>query len=328
MNRITTVLAATLTAGLLLLGAGTAAHAQSPDDTDAETRLAQAQRELADAARRVAELSQQVGGEARRIALERVQSAGTQRPRVGLVLGPAEGDGVAVRGVTPEGPADEAGLRSGDIIESIDGEALAATDTNARLRQARDGLSRLEDGQRVELSIRRDGEARQFAVQARPLPASLWAGDLDAIIDTDVRERLESLGNLRELGLIPLDIDMQIGRILPFAGCGEDAEGECRAPRLLEALRWRALNLAAVGPELGRYFDVERGVLVVSTNDRIEGLQPGDVILSIDGTDVDTPMEAMRELSRHPAGTSIALRVQRDGRARDIRLEAPEAATS
>lgn len=325
MKVLPKIVLATLTTLLLALGPVTAADAQEPQPADTDARLAQAQRDLADAARRVAELSQQVGGEAQRIALQRLHLAGGERPRLGLVLGPDASRGVAVRGITPDGPADEAGLLSGDIIETIDGQPLDAADAAGRVAQARERLSQLEDGQQVELGIRRAGEARRLPVQARVMPASLWAGGLDAIIDADVRERLQSLGNLRELGLVPHDLDLRIGRILPFAGCGEDTDGDCRAPRLLEALRWRALNLATIEPQLGRYFGVERGVLVVATDARLEGLEPGDVILSIDGTDVATPMEAMRELSRHAPGSAIEMRVQRDGQPREITLDAPEA---
>lgn len=299
--------------------------AQEPAQAGDEARLADARRDLADAARRVAELSQRIGGDAQRIAIEHIQLTGGERPRLGLVLGTGPDGGVLVRGITPDGPAAEAGLRSGDVIESIDGHPLSDADAAARLRQARDHLAELTEDQSVTLLVRREGESQQLSVQARTMPASLWAGGMDTIIDPELRERLQSLGNLRELGLVPSDLDLHIGRILPFAGCGEDAQGECRAPRLMEALRWRALNLAAVEPGLGRYFGVERGVLVVSSDARLQGLEPGDVILSIDGTEVGSPAEAMRELSRHPAGTSIPMRIQRDGEARDITLTAPAA---
>lgn len=323
MNRSMNRLAHALLASALVLAPPGLVVAQESDPSGDEARLAEARRDLADAARRVAELSRQVGGEAQRIAIEHIQLGGSGRPRLGLVLGTGPDGGVAVRAVTPDGPAADAGLRSGDVIESIDGQLLSGSDAGARVRQARDLLAELDEGQDVTLVIRREGASQQLSVEARSMPASLWAGDMDAIIDTQVRERLLSLGNLGELGLVPLELDLHIGRILPFAGCGEDTEGECRAPRLMEALRWRALNLAAVDPGLGRYFGVERGVLVVSSDARLQGLEPGDVILDIDGTPVATPVEAMRELSRHPAGKTIPMRIQRDGEARDITLTAP-----
>lgn len=325
MTRISNCLWPAIAALVIGLCAPAPVAAQDAAPPTDETQLAEARRELAEAARRVAELSVQVGGDAHRIAMERIHQAGGERPRLGVVLGAGPDGGVLVRGITPGGPADEAGLRSGDVIESIDGHALSGADAAARIRQTREHLTGLAEDQSVTLLIRRDGGQRQIDVQARSMPASLWAGGMDTVIDAEVRERLQSLGNLRDLGLVPHDLDLHIGRIIPFAGCGEDTEGECRAPRLMEALRWRALNLATVEPELGRYFGVERGVLVVASDARLQGLEPGDVILSVDGTDVASPAEAMRELSRHPAGTSIPLRVQRDGQARDITLTAPTA---
>lgn len=325
MNTLPTAFAAVLATALVLCVPMSPARAQTPPPSESEARLAEARRDLADAARRVAELSQQMAGDAQRIAIERIQLAGGDRPRLGLVLGTGPEGGVSVGGVTPDGPAAQAGLRSGDVVEAINGEALDDTDAIARVRHARELLSELSDGQRVSLRVRRDGQPREFDVEARTMPGTLWAGGLDAVLDADVRERLQSLTSLRELGLVPPQLDIDIGAILPFAGCGEDAQGECRAPRLLEALRWRALNLATVEPRLGRYFGVDHGVLVVASDERLQGLEPGDVILSIDATPVHSPAEAMRELSRHPAGTQIPMRVQRDGAERDITVTAPAA---
>ncbi|TXK65050.1 PDZ domain-containing protein [Alkalisalibacterium limincola] len=325
MNHIRTILYAALASAVMAFSPAAPAAVQDPDDSATASELAEARRDLADAARRLAQLSQRLGQDAQRISIEHMQLVGGDRPRLGVVLGGGPAGGVAVRGVTPEGPAAEAGLRSGDVIESIDGHLLSDADAAGRVRQAREHLSGLEDGQSVTLLVRRDGEVLQLGLQARTMPSSLWAGGLDAVIDTHVRERLQSLGNLRDLGLVPPDLDLHIGPILPFAGCGEDVDGECRAPRLREALRWRALNLATVEAGLGRYFGVDRGVLVVSSDSRLQGLEAGDVILSIDGTEVGSPAEAMRELSRHPSGTSIPLRIQRDGEARDVTLTAPAA---
>ena len=46
---------------------------------------------------------------------------------VGLALG-AQGSSLVVRSVTPGGPADQAGIRAGDRLVSIDGQRITAAD--------------------------------------------------------------------------------------------------------------------------------------------------------------------------------------------------------
>lgn len=313
----------TLTAAALALALPLSA-AQATEPVPDRSELEAARQDLADAARRVAELSRSLGAEAGQLAIERIDLGGAaSRPRLGLVIGTSE-DRVVVRAVTPEGPAAEAGVRSGDRLLAIDGAAVDAG--RGGLDEARRRLSDLEAGQSVQLSLDRDGEALALEVEARPLPPRvLVAGSLDDL-DASVRERLAALGNLRELGMIGSDIQMEIGRILPFAVCDETDAASCPQPRVFEALRWRSLNMAAVEPSLGRYFGVDRGVLVVAASAALPALEAGDVILAVDGEDVDTPSAVMRRLSRHEPGQTINLRIQRDRQARDIAMPAPERA--
>jgi S1-C subfamily serine protease len=65
--------------------------------------------------------------------------------------------GLLVRSVDPNGPAAEAGIRAGDVIQQIDGQALATPDD---LRRA------LAAGERPALVLVRRGEQNVFV----PLP--------------------------------------------------------------------------------------------------------------------------------------------------------------
>ena len=89
---------------------------------ESEQMMYEAERQLEEAARRIAELSSdqlaRAGEFERRMVIE------SGRPVIGITIGsesrrrgPVEG--VAVIGISPGGAADEAGIRTGDIITGI-----------------------------------------------------------------------------------------------------------------------------------------------------------------------------------------------------------------
>ncbi|HZA79017.1 MAG TPA: trypsin-like peptidase domain-containing protein [Acidimicrobiales bacterium] len=72
--------------------------------------------------------------------------------------------GVLVIDVVPGGPADEAGVRAGDVITGINGETVAEPgDLAAELRAS-------EPGDRVELRLLRNGEEETFEVELGEAP--------------------------------------------------------------------------------------------------------------------------------------------------------------
>lgn len=76
--------------------------------------------------------------------------------------------GVPVAAVTPGGPADEAGLRPGDIIFAMEGEEV----NDPRVLQNR--VAGIEPGTTVNLQVERDGKLRvaEVRVAERPAPSS------------------------------------------------------------------------------------------------------------------------------------------------------------
>lgn len=147
------------------------AEAPTDDEDEVVSELEQARRELAEArrnleaaAREVARLSERTLGPA--VVELRRQWAGTgQRALLGVVVMDAE-DGALVSAVTPGGPADEAGIRSGDVIVAIDGApVIVQGESPSRVVVRR--LSEIDPGENVELRVRSDGETRVVRVRTR-----------------------------------------------------------------------------------------------------------------------------------------------------------------
>jgi serine protease Do len=87
--------------------------------------------------------------------------------RRALALGPTEG--ALVEDVTPDTPADRAGLRPYDVVISVDGQAVTSDEDLTR------HVSSRQPGTLASLEVWRDGETRRVFVKLRdrPLPRAL-----------------------------------------------------------------------------------------------------------------------------------------------------------
>jgi serine protease Do len=74
--------------------------------------------------------------------------------------------GLLVRSLQPDGPADEAGIETGDVIVALEGEQVTDHD------DLQDRLLDFDPGDRVEVSVVRGDQAMTFEVVlgSRPLP--------------------------------------------------------------------------------------------------------------------------------------------------------------
>ena len=272
----------------------------------ARAALRQTQQELAEVAARVAEMSARIASEDMHRAL---REGALGRPLFGVVLEADASRGVLISAVSPQGPAQEAGLRPGDRLLAVAGRSLVAESGEARLSLASDLLREAAPDRETKLRIERGGSELDFAVVPRSLPqlaalrgdrasAERWAQELTRVATPMTR--------------------FQIGELSPFAPC---AEGEnCLAEALLASQRWNGLRLFPLNSELGRYFGSERGVLVLESG-QDHPLRPGDVLLSVAGVEVDTPAAVMRQL-RGGSADSRELRLRRDGREQRLQIDA------
>ncbi len=74
-------------------------------------------------------------------------------------------DGILIVRVTPDSPAAQAGVRAGDVIQQINGEAVSTADAVQRLVE-QNGLQKA-----LALTIQRGDRTLQLSVRPEPLPA-------------------------------------------------------------------------------------------------------------------------------------------------------------
>ena len=100
---------------------------------------------------------------AMRVAQNIIETGSIQHPWIGIMM-QLTTEGVTVAEVYSDGPAEAAGLRPGDTIASVDGQAI--TDS----MDVRRAIFRRDPGDRVELLVRRDGEELALDVIPEAMP--------------------------------------------------------------------------------------------------------------------------------------------------------------
>lgn len=137
--------------------------------------LSRAHRELREATREIARAHRDVARSSDLHTVVREVNLG-DRAVLGVILGSESAEGVAIVGVSPDGPAERAGLEAGDVLLSIRGESLAGG--GPRKEKGRATLFRVMDdtkpGESVAVTVSRGGETRNFDITAERREPSSW----------------------------------------------------------------------------------------------------------------------------------------------------------
>lgn len=286
-----------------------AESARAREQEELEARLDEAQARMETAAREIAILSAQLVGDATTLALRSIFET-EPRPMLGVNIGDSDDTGVPVLAVTPGGPADEAGLRAGDVLVRIDDVALGDDEESSGSKKLTDKMKTVSVDQDVTVRYLRQGREAEVVVTPRELdPGEIFLAmeesgdfdfDLEGLEDLEQLRHLESLSGLKAMGHGPHRF------ILGGAG------------------RWGDMELVTLTPDLGRYFGTEEGLLVVrAPADASLELKDGDVILDIGGRKPASPEHAMRILRSYESGESLSLGVIREQRRVTLDIQVP-----
>ena len=267
MQRLTMIAAAAL-ATMAYAGPNDEAHgaAETREQmAEAREQMAEAREKMAEARARIAEAAKELAA----VAKVRVLHS-PQRAFLGVLIADQDQDGIHVAGISPDSGAAQAGLEAADVIIAINDESLRGGDRPLKVLHG--ALDDVEPGESVRLMILRDGEEQAVDVTTTAYFADSglhdfhWSGNLDDVeVDID-------LADLRDLPGFP-----------PHA--------------FLRDRRPDGLQLADIGEDLGDYFGVDAGVLVLDTPAKSE-LKPGDILKRIDGAAVSSAQDAYRLLRR------------------------------
>ncbi len=189
-----------------------------------------ARQQLDQSAREVADLSRQLHGGQEDDVMSFVHG-GPKGSMLGINIsgGAARDEGVDVVGVSPGGPAEQAGLKAGDVVIAVDGKALRRSGERSASAQLVEYMRGVEPGKVVKVDYLRDGKKQAASVTTAPAEPPI------------VRVIRRQFGG-------------PDGEGLPFPGL-EMLLGPGRA--------FGSLELVPVTPKLGSYFGTDRGLLVV-----------------------------------------------------------------
>jgi C-terminal processing protease CtpA/Prc len=246
-------------------------------------------------------------------------------------------EGALIESVLEDGPADQAGIREGDIVTSINGRSLfdPLDDPKAEESLDLDGslptqrllelAQTLEPGDEVEVDFLRDGEPRSATLEAEDL--SGWGGnvmffgdDFEGSWSDEDEPNVFFKGyqgeDAKELYFSPDEgaYEVAFGNYLGtegyFRSCptsGDEENFVFLGTDCMGGIRTEGMN-----PKLGEYFGTDQGVLVADVHeDSPLGLQAGDVILRVGDREVTDPSRLRKIFRSYEPEEEITLHIMR-----------------
>ena len=274
-----------------------------------QEKLQDAERQMAEAARMIAELTSERLPQLRQIE-RRIEIINDGRPRLGVTIGNGDDkgpvEGVRVMAVTPGSASDEAGLRAGDILTSVNDESLSADNSDQATKRLLDFMGGVEEGDTLTVEYLRDGKVGSVEVEPKPSEVNIFT--------FDGFPRHPSAAKIpRGVHIAPGNVE-NFQRQFDFRWTGNS---------------WGDMELVELNEGLGKYFGTDSGILVVSApeSDALK-LEDGDVIQKIDGREPTSVRHALRILSSYQAGESLEIEIIREKKRRKLEISMPDDRTS
>jgi serine protease Do len=182
--------------------------------------------------------------------------------------------GVIIADVDPDGPADHAGLKRRDIVLSLNAHIIETS------RQFRNDVYRRQGGEKVTLVIQRGAERLTQSVEVKEQAvATDPLADLIASPEKNLVPRL---------GILCLEIDKDVGRLLP---------------------------------DLRRSFGIIVAAKAPQGQSQIIDLQPGDIIHAVNNLPIAVLSTLQDTINAFKPGDAVVLQIERDGRLQYVAFE-------
>ena len=230
--------------------------------------------------------------------------------------GAAAAGGVQIEEVTPEGPADKAGIKKGDVVVEFDGEKVRSVRQFIRL------VDETPPGRRVGATVLRGGQRVALNVEPRPSSGIRLLGQIDAA--RVMRDLGRQFDDGFSYGPAPAPPPAPPAPAAPGAPAPPPPPPAPPAPPAwpdFEGFAWRTDNtlgirVSALTGQLAEYFGAKHGVLVTSVEEtsaaHAAGLKAGDVVTALNGTEVSDPDDLRSRIQGLRSGDEFTVDVLRE----------------
>lgn len=240
-------------------------------------------------------------------------------------------DGWHVVSVIEGSGAEEAGLKSGDIIKFMGDKDLTISNKDAMS----DTITRTkrEEGEMVDMEVERDGELIYLSVEARKNNSFDMVMDLD--IEGGIHGNFSWVDDLKGVGKMFDGKNMKVVVMNGDVSKSVDFENmDINLPEMLgnmnvfitdgnstSKLLGKNHEMSSLSPGLESYFGTKGGVLLMHAGENnVFGLEDGDVIKKVSGTEVNSPKEVIKELLKSDKQENIKLKIVRHNRNKTLKF--------
>lgn len=289
----------TLAAVLMPLPLATA-QPTSAERERLERELEQTREQIQSLSQRLGELSVQLTEQPlRKIIRQRAVRA--NRAGIGATIQSVTGErGVKIVAVTPGGPAQQAGLKTGDVIVGINDIDLLGDDNASGTSRLTRTLADIAVGTPVTIHFERDGQRLS-----------------ESVITEGLGDRHEQFAFA--FGDQKFDVNIDGGLLPP------DLVDRPPFEFLFHTGPWSDMELVELTPGLGDYFGVADGLLVVRAPRKGDlALLDGDVITKLDGQPVTRARDVIHALAERASGETVSFDIVRQRQAMTLSARVPK----